>query len=52
MVSDWYGYLAFAQGFEAFGKQAFVRIDYSHYGSYKTHFKTRPTRISTCLKLR
>lgn len=42
MVPDWNGYLAFDQGFEVFGKQAFVRADYTYYGAYKTHFKTRP----------
>ena len=42
MVPDWNGYLALDQGFEAFGKQAFVRADYTYYGAYKTHFKTRP----------
>jgi len=42
MVPDWNGYLALDQGFEVFGKQAFVRADYTYYGAYKTHFKTRP----------
>lgn len=41
MVPDWNVYLAFDQGFEMLGKQAFVRADYSYYGDYKTHFNTR-----------
>jgi outer membrane receptor protein involved in Fe transport len=45
MVPDWNGYLALDQGFEAFGKQAFVRADYTYYGSYKTHFDTRPEDV-------
>ena len=42
MIPNWNGYLAFDQGFTVFGKQAFVRADYSYYGSYKTHFDVRP----------
>jgi outer membrane receptor protein involved in Fe transport len=42
MVPDWNGYLAFDQGFDFFGKQAFVRADYTYYGAYKTHFKISP----------
>ena len=42
MVPDWNVYLAFDQGFELLGKQAFIRADYNYYGEYKTHFNTRP----------
>ena len=42
MVPDLNIYLAFDQGFEVLGKQAFIRADYNYYGEYKTHFNTRP----------
>jgi len=41
MVPEWNGYLAFDQGFEVMGKQAFIRADYTYYGEYKTHFNVR-----------
>ncbi|MFT6249803.1 MAG: outer membrane receptor protein involved in Fe transport [Cognaticolwellia sp.] len=32
-------YMALDQGFQAFNRQAFVRLDVEAYGEYKTHFK-------------
>ncbi|MCC2616299.1 TonB-dependent receptor [Aestuariibacter halophilus] len=29
------------KGYDLFGKQAYVRMDYSYYGEYKTHFNVR-----------
>ena len=45
MVPEWNGYLAFDQGFELLGKQAYVRADYTYYGEYKTHFNVRDEDI-------
>ncbi|GAB3012168.1 TonB-dependent receptor [Bowmanella dokdonensis] len=41
MVPEWNAYLALDQGFDLFGKQAYVRGDFTYYGEYKTHFNTR-----------
>ncbi len=43
MVPDYNAYLAFDKSIEAFGKQAYIRIDMTAYGAYKTHFKTLPS---------
>ncbi|MDF2178544.1 TonB-dependent receptor [Aliiglaciecola sp. CAU 1673] len=45
MVPDWNAYLALDQGFDLFGKQAYVRADFTYYGEYKTHFNVRDEDI-------
>ncbi|QSX36341.1 TonB-dependent receptor [Shewanella sedimentimangrovi] len=45
MVPDWNGYLALDQGFQMFGKQAYIRGDWTYYGEYKTHFNVRPEDV-------
>ncbi|WP_372872543.1 TonB-dependent receptor [Shewanella sp.] len=45
MVPDWNAYLALDQGFQLFGKQAYIRADWTYYGEYKTHFNVRPEDV-------
>jgi outer membrane receptor protein involved in Fe transport len=39
-VPDYNVYMALDQGFQAFNRQAYVRLDVEAYGEYKTHFDT------------
>jgi len=40
MVPKFNAYLAFDQAIEVMGKEAYIRLDMTAYGKYKTHFKT------------
>ncbi|WP_417761500.1 TonB-dependent receptor [Shewanella sp.] len=46
MVPKYNGYLALDQGVELFNRHANVRMDYSFYGSFKSHFAARDEDIS------
>lgn len=46
MVPKYNGYVALDQGMELFDRRANVRLDYSVYGSFKSHFNTRDEDIS------
>ncbi|QSX32248.1 TonB-dependent receptor [Shewanella avicenniae] len=46
MVPKYNGYLALDQGLDLFSHNANVRLDYSVYGSFKSHFNTRDEDIS------
>ncbi|MFT4248605.1 MAG: TonB-dependent receptor [Pseudomonas sp.] len=45
-VPRYNAYLAVDQELRLLGRQAFVRADVAAYGSYKTHFNTRPEDVS------
>ncbi len=46
MVPKYNGYLALDQGMDLFNRRANVRMDYSVYGSFKSHFNVRDEDIS------
>ncbi|NUZ12419.1 TonB-dependent receptor [Pseudoalteromonas sp. McH1-7] len=41
MVPEWNAYLALDQNIQLFGKDAYIRGEYSFYDEYKTHFNVR-----------
>jgi outer membrane receptor protein involved in Fe transport len=43
MVPKYNAYLAFDQAIKVMGKDAYIRLDMTAYGEYKTHFDTLPT---------
>jgi len=43
MVPKYNAYIAFDQALEFMGKEAYLRLDMTAYGEYKTHFKTLET---------
>jgi outer membrane receptor protein involved in Fe transport len=42
MVPKYNAYLAFDQAIKVMGKDAYIRLDMTAYGEYKTHFDTLP----------
>ncbi len=46
MVPEYNFYVALDQAFVAWDRDASVRLDYSGYGEYKSHFNTKPEDVS------
>jgi iron complex outermembrane receptor protein len=50
-VPRYNAYFAVDRELRVFGRQAFVRADVAAYGSYKTHFNTRPEDVSPSYRI-